>query len=256
MTAKKPFTSYALLGSGRLARHLHFYLKSLNLPVRLWSRNGDPDHNSFDDVIAETRLQRTLAGVSHVLFAVKDEALPDLAKIALADSTRTVVHFSGAVRLDGVFSAHPLMTFRPELETLEWYPRIPFVLDEGVQLKDILPGLPNPSYNLSGAERPYYHALCSLAGNSTFLLWKQIGDEFERTLKLPRSLLSPFLHQVVANSSQFAETSFTGPVARGDWEVVKAHLDSLHRRPDLLQAYRQYLEIAEETGHQVPEDLR
>jgi predicted short-subunit dehydrogenase-like oxidoreductase (DUF2520 family) len=95
-----------------------------------------------------------------------------------------------------------------------------------------------------------------LAGNSAFLLWQQIGEEFERRLKLPRALLAPYLHQVVANALESAApANFTGPVARGDWQVVRAHLDSLHHRPDLLQAYRQYLEIAETSGHPVPENL-
>lgn len=251
--AKRGFTGYALLGSGRLARHLQFYLKSLNVPVVLWSRNCSPAFNTFEDVIGEDRLKRTLNSASHILLAVRDEALAELG--AKAHPDQTVVHFSGALRIPGAISAHPLMTFGENLESLEWYRRIPFVLDEGLKLSDILPGLPNPSYNLNGSERSYYHALCALAGNSTFLLWKQIGDEFERSLKLPRSLLAPFLHQVVANSSQFAEANFTGPVARGDWDVVRAHLDSLGRRPELLQAYRQYLAIAEDTGHPVPKSL-
>src|SRR5262249_14418317 len=152
-------------------------------------------------------------------------------------------------------SAHPLMTFGTKLETLDWYRRIPFVIDEEADLATLLPGLPNPAHRLAAAERPYYHALCALAGNSTFLLLEQIGDEFEPSLKLPPALLTPCLHQVVANSSHYAEADFTGPVARGDWEVVRAHLDSLHRRPDLLQAYRYYLEVAEHAGHAVPEEL-
>lgn len=250
---KTAFQSYALLGSGRLARHLHFYLKSLNLPLVMWSRNGDPDHNTYSDLDSYARLRRTLRSSSHVLLAVKDSAIEELAR--KASPAHTVVHFSGALNVPEAVSAHPLMTFGENLESLEWYPKIPFVTDEGVGFKQILPGLPNPHYTLSKEQRPYYHALCSLAGNSTFLLWKQIGDEFERNLKLPRALLGPFLHQVVANSSRFAETSFTGPVARGDWEVVKAHLESLQQRPELLQAYRQYLEIAEETGHDIPESL-
>ncbi|MBX3020753.1 MAG: DUF2520 domain-containing protein [Bdellovibrionales bacterium] len=251
--SQSAFKSYALLGSGRLSRHFSFYLQSLNLPVQLWSRNGDPSFNTYSDVDAEARLNRVLQSSSHVLLAVKDAAIQKLAQ--RVTPAHTAVHFSGAVRIPEAVSAHPLMTFGENLESLDWYRSIPFIIEEGHSFSALLPGLNNPHFALAAGQRAYYHALCSLAGNSTFLLWKQIGDEFERTLNLPRHLLAPFLHQVVANSSQFAETSFTGPVARGDWEVVKTHLESLARRPELLQAYRQYLEIAEHTGHPVPENL-
>lgn len=249
---KQKFSQFALLGSGRVARHLQFYLKSLNLPVVLWSRNGDPRFNSFADLDPAARLQRALEESSHLLLAVSDRALPEFAE--LGGETRTRIHFSGAARLKGVFAAHPLMTFGDQLEDLDWYPLIPFVIDEGHTFNEVLPFLPNPHYALAPDQRPLYHALCSLAGNSTFLLWKQIGDEFENTLGLPRALLTPYLHQVVCNSSQYSEKNFTGPVARGDWATVKAHLQSLAARPGLKRAYESYLDSAEDVGIAVPEE--
>jgi predicted short-subunit dehydrogenase-like oxidoreductase (DUF2520 family) len=246
--------SYAILGSGRLARHFRHYLDSLNLPAQLWARRADPLFNTYTDADNQARLERTVGSATHVVLAVKDEALAEVAR-QVGGGRRTLVHFSGAARVAGALSAHPLMTFGEQLESPEWYRRVPFVLDEGVRLADVLPGLPNPAFALSADERSYYHALCALAGNSTFLLLQQIGYEFERTLKLPRALLEPYLHQVVANASHRPATGFTGPVARGDWQIVQAHLDSLHRRPDLLQAYRQYLELAKHNGHSLPETL-
>lgn len=245
---------YALLGSGRIARHLHFYLKSLNLPVVLWSRDGNPLFNSYSELDAHERCALAVAQTSHVLFAVKDDAVQSLSEPWL-NSGKTLVHFSGALQLHKVAAAHPLMTFGAELEDLDWYRSIPFVTDEGSSLAELLPGLPNPSWQIPGGQKPLYHALCSLAGNASFLLWKNIGDEFEKTLGLPRHLLMPFLHQVVANSSQDSRGNFTGPVARGDWQTVRHHLDSLHSRPELLQAYRSYLELANSLGHPVPEAI-
>lgn len=240
------FKSYAILGSGRLARHLSFYLTNLGLPFQTWSRRQEDT--------AGVRLSEVLASASHILLAVKDEAIAELSLKASAN--QVTVHFSGALRIATAAAAHPLMTFAPELQSPGWYRQIPFVIDEGQEFADLLPGLPNPHYALAVGQRPYYHALCALAGNSTFLLWQQIGNEFENRLGLPRALLAPYLHQVVANALATATpANFTGPVARGDWQVVKAHLDSLHCRPDLLQAYRQYLKIAETSGHPVPETL-
>lgn len=247
------FTSYAVLGSGRLARHFAFYLRSLNLPLLQWSRNGDPAFNSRENVDTERRLQEVLQRCSHVVLAVKDEGIESLSKFLKPENT--AVHFSGALNLNRVAAAHPLMTFGAELESLDWYRQIPFVLDHGQKLENILPGLPNTSFHVEPEQRAYYHALCSLAGNSSYLLWRSIGDVFEKDLKLPAKLLKPFLHQVVSNSSSDQMQNFTGPVARGDWNVVKSHLESLKGQPDLLSAYKGYLEMAQSNGVAVPQDL-
>lgn len=249
----KTFTSFAILGSGRIARHFAFYLQSLALPTVRWSRNGDWQFNSFQDPDASIRMQKTLASASHVLLAVKDEAISELAREIHPD--QTAVHFSGALAVEGVSAAHPLMTFGPNLESPDWYQRIPFVIDEGAKFEDLLPGLKNPHYLLAPGKRSYYHALCALAGNSTFLLWKKIGSVFEQELALPRELLAPFLHQVVRNSNSSEASAFTGPVARGDWDVVRAHLDSLHRDPMLLETYRTYLKLARAEGVAIPEGV-
>lgn len=245
--------SYALLGSGRLARHLQFYFQSLNLPLTQWSRNGDPRFNTFTELDADRRLQQTVERATHVLLGVRDDALAELCRLLPAD--RVKVHFSGTAQIQGVHAAHPLMTFGDTLEAPVWYRRFPFVLDEGTKFHDVLPGLPNAHFLLPKGLRPLYHALCSLAGNSTFLLWKQIGDEFEKTLGLPRALLAPFLHQVVANSSRFSESNFTGPVARRDWSTVASHLAALTSNPELLEAYRGFLANAARAGHPVPKEL-
>ena len=247
------FKSYALLGSGRVAWHFQFYLKSLNLPFVTWSRNADPAFNSFADLSSTDRLQRTIGESSHILFAVRDDALADLSS-ECKDSGKTLVHFSGAVNIEGVAAAHPLMTFGPQLEELDWYRRIPFVLSEGAQFENILPGLANKSWHVATEQRALYHALCSLAGNATHLLWSNIGDEFEKTLHLPRQLLSPFLHQVVTNLGR--PGGFTGPVARGDWQTVGKHLRALDLSPSALQtAYRAYLKLADTEGHQIPTEM-
>ncbi|NJM10367.1 MAG: DUF2520 domain-containing protein [Bdellovibrionaceae bacterium] len=117
--------------------------------------------------------------------------------------------------MDKVFAAHPLMTFGAGLQAPEWYRAIPFVVDKGVDMVDILPGFPNGTFALAPEQRALYHALCTLAGNSTFFLWQKIAHEFRHSLGLPGDLLAPFLHQVVANALQpEAARMATGPVAR------------------------------------------
>ena len=253
------FTSYALLGSGKLAHHLKFYLRHLNLPFTAWSRNGDPEFNFGAGQILpsrdpESRLMATVQNTSHILLAVSDPALAELA--ASVPTGRTLVHFSGSARIAGVACAHPLMTFGSTEPGTSGWREIPFVLDDGFEFSKLLPGFPNPYFSIRPAQRPLYHALCALAGNSTFLLWQKIADEFREELDLPAEILAPFLHKVVANALRpEARGMATGPVARGDWAAVRAHLESLESNPSLAAAYRGFLNQSAYAGIKVPETL-
>lgn len=250
------FRQFSLLGSGRLARHLHHYLKLLGLPFVSWSRVDDP---------GAVHLPAAVENSSHVLLAVSDSAIAEVAG-PLRGSARVLVHFSGALNVAGVAAAHPLMTFGERLQNLDWYQRIPFVLESGTSLAELLPGFPNPTVSLSADQKTLYHALCALAGNSTHLLWRKIGAEFE-SMGLPREVLKPYLHQVVENSlssEDFAhpdvpslrDPNFTGPVAREDWQIVRGHIRSLACRADLLDAYSAFLRLARSTGITLPKDLQ
>jgi predicted short-subunit dehydrogenase-like oxidoreductase (DUF2520 family) len=233
---------YALIGSGKVARHLEFYLQALNLNVESWNRrSGLP----IDPVLADA---------THILLAVSDPSIPQLA--ALARPGQIVVHFSGVSLVENVFAAHPLMTFGGELQSLDWYKSVPFIIDRGVSFEYILPGLPNKSFGLDKEKRPLYHALCALAGNSAFLLWLQIGAQFELQLDLPKELLEPFLHQTVSNAlGESAADNFTGPVARQDWPVVRKHLSVLKDFPALKETYRSFIKQAAKNGIPVPKEL-
>lgn len=250
------FRQFSLLGSGRLARHLKHYFTLLGLPFATWSRADDPDWSELKAAVEQS---------SHVLLAVADSAIGELAG-PLRGTDRVLVHFSGALTVPGVTGAHPLMTFGEELRELDWYRRIPFVVDAPASLSQLLPGLPNPSLSLTPENKSLYHALCVLAGNSTYLLWRKIASEMAN-LGLPQSILEPYLHQVVDNALASSATSpvevpsprdpnFTGPVAREDWQIVRGHIRSLARRADLLDAYSAFLRLARSAGVEMPKDLQ
>jgi len=242
------FTSYLIVGSGRLAQHLQFYLNGLGLPVRTWSRRDN----------TPTDLAQRLTQASHVLLAVKDSAIAEVhqeLQSLTADSSHRFVHLSGALHIPGVQAAHPLMTFGPELQALDWYRQIPFVVDAGHTLLELLPGVPNAHWSIRPEQRALYHALCSLAGNSTYLLWRHIGERLEAQLDLPREILEPFLVQTARNATQKNLEAFTGPVARGDWPVVERHLEALQADTTLTQAYKSYLRLAQPSHPQIPEEF-
>lgn len=239
------FRQFAILGSGRVALHMSHYLNLLGLPFITWRRD-----------LGAAALLSLPERASHILISVSDSALDEVAAPLRGRPDITLVHFSGALNIPGVFSAHPLMTFGTQLQTLDWYRAIPFVIEPDAELSRLLPGLPNAAVRLPRECKALYHALCALAGNSTQHLWSAIGEEFER-IGLPRQLLAPYLHQVVENSvgRAGAANNLTGPVARGDWAVVRGNLRALAGRADLLEAYQSFLRQARTRSINVPGDL-
>lgn len=245
------FTKYALLGSGKLAKHLKRYLGLLGLPTVFWSRSNDSNFNSLSIMDPHQRLIQTVQNVSHILVAVSDRSLAQFAQVGGPDKIR--VHFSGTAAIEGMSSVHPLMTFGQNLENMDWYKSIPFITESGLALADLLPGFPNQQYCMDAKLRPLYHALCTLAGNSTFLLWQQVIAEFEHSLKLPRQILLPYLHQTVNNLQD--QKNMTGPLSRGDWNTLKEHLQVLAQNKMLKDSYLNHLRLANESGLDIPKEL-
>lgn len=220
-------TVYLVVGSGRLARHLHFYLTRLGLNWRSWSRReGRP-------------LSEALPGVTHAMLAISDDALPGFLSqhAELAGVTR--IHFSGSLHLPDAWGVHPLMTFGPELYPAADYPQIALVVDAGAPpLDELLPGWPNPNHRLEPALKARYHAECVLSGNFTTLLWGHFFETLETRLGVPRSAALPYLRHVLHNLEASAQP-LTGPLARRDRGTVERNLAALEGDP-----YRQiYLDF-------------
>lgn len=210
-----------VVGSGRVARHLLHYFSLLGLPARAWSRRASP-HDPVE----------TLAGCRTVLVLVRDDQIVPFIETWPGLAATRLVHCSGSLVTPAAQGAHPLMTFGPSLYALEVYRRMPFIVDEGrIPFGELLPGLPNPWFTIRAGDRPYYHALCVLAGNGSTLLWQKLFDEFERRLGIPASAAHPFLERVGANLTSDAGGALTGPLSRGDTGTMTANLRALDGDP-------------------------
>ncbi len=227
--------TYLLIGSGRVSRHLERYFRLLGLRTHSWSRKGDP-----------SSLAKLAQASSHALCLISDPAIePFLHDHEALFSSKTVVHASGSLVTPRARGAHPLMTFTSaEPYDLGTYKAIPFVIEKGgPALTDLLPGLPNPSFELDPALKPLYHAYCVMSGNFTTLLWQKVIVEFESRLGLPRDALFPYLAQVAGNLRRDAEHALTGPIARNDDETMRRHLRELDSDPYAL-VYRAFIAAA------------
>ena len=161
-------TPLGIVGSGRVARHFHQYFTLLGLPVCVWSRRegtrSPPD---------------ALASCPTVLLLIRDAAIVPFVDAWPALREKHLVHCSGSLVTSVAEGAHPLMTFGPSLYELADYRAIPFVLDVGgTPFSKLFPDLPNPSFTIPAAERPYYHAFVR---DGRQLLHDSLGEALRRT---------------------------------------------------------------------------
>lgn len=221
---------YGFLGSGRLARHLAHYFRHEGLAVEQWARRPDPAFNTVDVTAhpdAEERLGATLARCSHVVLALRDDAIVPFMDAHPALRTKVLIHCSGSQSIRGAHGAHPLMTFAASLYDIARYRAVPFVTDaEGPEFPSLFPGLSNPHYTLPAEKKALYHAYCVICGNFTGLLWERVFAEFQSRLGLPKAVLLPYMDQVFANLAK-AEGVVTGPLVRRDLETIERNLRAL-----------------------------
>jgi predicted short-subunit dehydrogenase-like oxidoreductase (DUF2520 family) len=182
-----------------------------------------------------------LADADLVLLAVPDEAIADVAgRISIGP---WVAHVSGATSLTALdpherrFSVHPLQTLTadrgPEQLDGAWA-AVTAETDEAAAaanwLAETLGLRPFP---LADADKPLYHAGAAMASNFLVTLYRAASRLLEETDAPPEALV-PLMTRTIENG--FA---LTGPIARGDWSTVEAHLDALAKRaPDLVPLYR------------------
>ena len=210
-----------IVGDGRVARHFHHYLTLLGLSTCVWSRRA----SALDPPDA-------LLACRTVLLLIPDAEIVSFIGAWPTLREKRLVHCSGSLVTPAAEGAHPLMTFGHDLYDLETYRSIPFILDTGgTPFPELLPGFPNPSFTIRAADRPYYHALCVMAGNFSTLLWLKLFDEFQGRFGIPASAAYPYLARMAANLVTDASHALTGPLSRGDTETIGANLKALDGDP-------------------------
>ena len=212
---------FGIVGNGRVARHFQHYFNLLGLPVRAWARR-----------LEMPSPPEALAACRTVLLLIPDAAIVPFIEAWPALREKRLVHCSGSLVTPDLEAAHPLMTFGPDLYDLADYRAIPFILDAGgTPLSDLLPGLPNPAFSIPATERPYYHALCVMAGNFSTILWVKLFDELQRRFDIPPSAAHPYVARVAANVMDDARRALTGPLSRGDTDTITSNLKALDGDP-------------------------
>jgi predicted short-subunit dehydrogenase-like oxidoreductase (DUF2520 family) len=176
-----------------------------------------------------------------VLLCVPDQVIGEVAAgVAVGP---WIAHVSGATRLGALdpherrFSAHPLQTLTrergPEQLDGAWGAisgETDDALDRARWLAETLGLRP---FEVADADRTLYHAAAVIGGNFVVTLWR-IATRLLEEVGAPPEAIVPLMSRTIENGFDL-----TGPIARGDWTTVDAHLAALEERdPDLAPLYR------------------
>lgn len=225
--------SYLIIGAGRWAQHLQFYLNDLGVAFATWDRQQDPH-----------ALQRKVSASTHVLLAISDSAIEPFYQRYLAGQDKVVVHFSGALHIEGLICTHPLMTFGPELYPADFYPQIHFTLTGAQSLQEVLP-FKNSYSVLSPQDKALYHALCVVGGNFTQILFAEVFTQM-KALHVPAPGVQLYFEKSLENAAKLGIKGLTGPLQRNDQITMNKNLAALEGQK-LESIYRVFLETYRNT---------
>jgi predicted short-subunit dehydrogenase-like oxidoreductase (DUF2520 family) len=181
-----------------------------------------------------------------VLLCVPDSAIPDVA--ADIAPGPWVAHVSGATALSALaphvrrFGVHPLQTFTrargPEQLDGAWAAVTAETDDSRTRGLWLAGRLGLRPFELGDESRILYHAGAAMASNYLVTLHRLASRLFEQAGAPPEALL-PLMRRTIDNGFEL-----TGPIARGDWATVDAHLAAIHEAaPEIEAAYRALAQV-------------
>jgi predicted short-subunit dehydrogenase-like oxidoreductase (DUF2520 family) len=185
--------------------------------------------------------REALADADLVLLAVPDSAIAGVAgRVPIGP---WVAHVSGATSLSALapharrFSVHPLQTLTrdrgPEQLDGAWAAVTAETDDALEAARWLAETLGLHPFELADADKPLYHAGAAMASNFLVTLHAAAARLLEAS-SAPSEALVPLMTRTIENGFVL-----TGPIARGDWSTVEAHLRALEERaPDLVPLYR------------------
>jgi predicted short-subunit dehydrogenase-like oxidoreductase (DUF2520 family) len=176
-----------------------------------------------------------------VLLCVPDRAIAEVASAVPVGPW--VAHVSGATPLSHLaphtrrFSVHPLQTLTrargPGQLDGAWAAVTAETEEARASGRELASVLGLRPFDLADDRRALYHAGASIASNFLVTLYRAAARAVEAA-GAPAEALIPLMQRTIDN-----RFDLTGPIARGDWATVDAHLAALRRElPDLEPLYR------------------
>jgi len=262
--------SLAIIGAGRVGRALGRGLRELGWKIGAVVTRSEASARRAVRFIgagnACAGMTRQILASRVILIGTPDDEIAfvaqELARIGEEELRgRVVLHTSGAmdsgvldaVRARGaiVGSMHPLQSFSgvavPSLEgkvfTIEGEPH---AVRMARQIARSLGGSP---VRIAGSKKILYHAAAAMAAGHVLAV-EEAATQLLVSLGMRRSAavraLLPLTRQVLENFEGLGpRAAWTGPLSRGDYKVVRAHLDALQESPEeFAQAYETLSHLA------------
>lgn len=196
--------------------------------------------------LSERDLQVTDGRAPHpdaqlVLLCVPDSVIAAVA--AAIPPGPWIAHVSGATKLGALaaherrFSVHPLQTLTrergPEQLDGAWGAVSAETDDALARARWLAETLGLQPFVIADADRTLYHAAAVIGGNFLVTL-HDVASRLLAEVGAPPEAIVPLMTRTIENRFEL-----TGPIARGDWSTVDAHLAALTERdPDLVPLYR------------------
>ena len=176
-----------------------------------------------------------------VLLCVPDRAIAEVA--AEIPVGPWVAHVSGGTALAALapherrFGLHPLQTFTRARgpEQLDGaFAAVTAESDDARALAlDLARTLGLEPFVIDESARGVYHAGAAMASNYLVTLYRAAAGLLERAGAPPEALI-PLMRRTIENGFEL-----TGPIERGDWDTVEAHLAAIREHePELETLYR------------------
>lgn len=250
-----PVHTYWIVGPGRVGLAVGSVLSSagdLHEILVVGRRPTPPDHPLFDLPIVRYVVEASEAPApgTAVLLTVPDRAIVEaaerIARLGPATDGCVAFHFSGAIGSAAlspladvgyaIGSLHPLQTIADPRRGAGQLAGSFFTFEGASDARQAARGLVEAArgvlLEVEAEDKARYHAACVFASNymvacaavAVRLLAEAVGiDEDEA-----RRALGPLWRGAIANLDEFGvPDALTGPVARGDLETIRRHLNVL-----------------------------
>jgi predicted short-subunit dehydrogenase-like oxidoreductase (DUF2520 family) len=175
-----------------------------------------------------------------VLLCVPDRAIAEVA--AGVEPGPWLGHVSGATPLTALapherrFSLHPLQTFTTARGPEQLDGAFAAVTAESDDAREVALWLARTlglePFPLADDRRAVYHAGAAIASNYLVTL-RRAGGALLEAAGAPPEALEPLMRRTIENGFEL-----TGPISRGDWQTVDAHVAAIREtRPELEAMY-------------------
>ena len=263
------------IGAGKTGSALAIGLSDKGYPISAVSSRSLTSAERLEGILPDCRAchqpQEVADACDMVFITTPDDAIPSVAEQIRWRHGQYLLHCSGALSLDVLESAqrdgavtgslHPLQSFASIDQAVNNLPCSTFAL-EGREpllslLKQIVNLLKGNAIVLKAGDKALYHAAAVFTSNYTVTLlgiaaklWESFGIPQEEAVPA----LLPLLRGTVDNIESIGlPNCLTGPIARGDLDTIRKHLEDIDAKcPSLLSAYkemgRQTIPIAVASG--------